>query len=69
MIDPIAIVELEEENSVETGDNQVENASRIAVWDWYQRSPDGEAPFYELHTNQGEFYVDIDDVDEINEIN
>jgi len=69
MIDPIAIVELTEENSVETGDNQVENVSQIAVWDWYQRSPDGETAFYELNTNQGDYYVDVDDVDEINEIN
>jgi hypothetical protein len=69
MLDPIAVFELTEENSVENADNQKENVSRIAVWDWYERSPDGESSLYELHSNAGEYYVDTDDVDDIIELN
>lgn len=68
MLDPIAIFELTEENSVENADVQKENVSRIAVWDWYERSRDGGQE-YELHSSSGEFYVDTEDVDEIVELN
>lgn len=69
MLDPIAIFELTEENSVENADRQTENVSRIAVWDWYEKSPDGKSQKYELHSSSGEFYVDTEDVNEIVELN
>jgi hypothetical protein len=69
MLDPIAIFELKDDSNVENADQQKENVSRIAVWDWYERSPDGESSLYELHSNDGDYYVDTDDVDEIIELN
>lgn len=68
MIDPTAIIALEENSTVETPDGPTNNVSRIAVWDWYIKS-DGDGPYMECHTNNGDVYVDPNDVERINRLN
>lgn len=66
MINPTAIIELDNA-TVETRDGPEENVNRIAVWDWSEIDDDGTAVL-KLHTNNGDTYVETDDVDEITQL-
>ncbi|CDK38167.1 MULTISPECIES: hypothetical protein [Haloferacaceae] len=65
MINPIAIVYLDNAE-VDTADGREDGVFRIAVWDWQEFDDDGTATM-KLHTNNGDVYVDKDDVRDIDE--
>lgn len=63
MIDPIAIIELDDA-TVRTPGGDESAVSRIAVWDWSEISTDGR-PRLKCHTNNGDCYVDPADVTDV----
>lgn len=67
MLDPIAIIELADDTTVETkwSTGPQETVSRIAVWDWYEKSPENDESYLECHTNNGDVWVATEDVNEI----